>query len=220
MFSKWAIAHLQIAHFCFFQKWDCAIALFVALIKSVIVRSHFLSLFQKSHCTIALFCHSFQKSDRTFSKPAIAQPCLLGNRTFACTFAYQTFLLFSKVRLSIALFVALFKRVIVQLHFLTLFFTCAILWSPFFVALFKRAILQSHFLLLLSKVWLCDLNFCCSFQKCNKNSDFTIALSKRAITQNVPNPACWAVAHLHICSSHIFRSFQKCDFVIALYVAL
>jgi len=38
-------ANSHIAHFCSFQKCDCALALFVAFFKSVIVRSHFLSHF-------------------------------------------------------------------------------------------------------------------------------------------------------------------------------
>jgi len=43
----WAIAHSHIAHFRSFQKYNCVIALFFALFKSAIVRSHFFRSFQK-----------------------------------------------------------------------------------------------------------------------------------------------------------------------------
>jgi len=45
--QSWAIAHSHIPHYRSFQKCDGAIALFVALLKSAIVQSHFLSLFSK-----------------------------------------------------------------------------------------------------------------------------------------------------------------------------
>jgi len=94
-----AVAHHTFSHFSkvqlcdrtfwrTFQKYDCAIALFVALFKSAIVRSHFFALFKSAtNRSIALskranvrnkceflnrtFLH-FKKSDRTFSMCAIA----------------------------------------------------------------------------------------------------------------------------------------------------
>jgi len=61
--------------FCSFQKCDCAILLFVALFKSAIVRSHFFVALFKNVTKRAIPQSLFKKSDRTFSKRAIAQPC-------------------------------------------------------------------------------------------------------------------------------------------------
>jgi len=57
----WAIAHHT------FQKCDCVITLFFALLKSIIEQFHFFSLFSKVRLCNCTFWHSFQKCDCTIA---------------------------------------------------------------------------------------------------------------------------------------------------------
>jgi len=79
----WAITHSLIAHFCSFQKSNCAITVFVAFLKSATKRAIVQLLFWKERISkksanflIALFL-LFKKSGRTFSKCGITQHCMI-----------------------------------------------------------------------------------------------------------------------------------------------
>jgi len=182
----WAIAHSLNAHFPSFQKCNCGIALFlfVALLKSAIVRSHFS---WKCDCAIALFDslfrslivrshfllhfskvwshnRSFKKvgsHDRSFEKSECAKMC-------------------KKVWISKLLFFRTLKR-----------------------ALHNRTFEKSELEKMCKKAWISESHFFCSLKRAIPHYQ----------NGQLPSPACWAIctfgnSHLfcHFCTFALFKS--------------
>jgi len=96
-----------------------------------------------------IFC-SLKRTITHFQNRQLHNPACRAIRPFGFKFFLHicTFALFIS---AIALFVALFKRVIVQSDFFVALFKCAIVQSHFYVMLFKSASVRLQFLLLFSK---------------------------------------------------------------------